>query len=202
MLSISILGIKDDIDKLKSIDDLKPNYIHLDIMDGLFVSNSVDMSDLPLMNTPKDIHLMVENVKKYVDIYKKYQPEYMTFHLEVNNDIDEIIDYIHSLNIKVGLSIKPSTPVKELSKYLDKVDLILVMSVEPGQGGQSFIMNSIEKVNELNQLREDNNYKYVIEIDGGINAVTKKLVPACDIFVVGSYITSSDDYQSRISSLK
>lgn len=202
MLSISILGIKDDIDKLKSIDDLKPNYLHLDIMDGLFVSNSVDMSDLPLMNTPKDIHLMVENVKKYVDIYKKYQPEYMTFHLEVNNDIDEIIDYIHSLNIKVGLSIKPSTPVKELSKYLDKVDLILVMSVEPGQGGQSFIMNSIEKVNELNQLREDNNYKYVIEIDGGINAVTKKLVPACDIFVVGSYITSSDDYKSRISSLK
>lgn len=202
MLSISILGIKDDIDKLKSIDDLKPNYLHLDIMDGLFVSNSVDMSDLPLMNTPKDIHLMVENVKKYVDIYKKYQPEYMTFHLEVNNDIDEIIDYIHSLNIKVGLSIKPSTPVRELSKYLDKVDLILVMSVEPGQGGQSFIMNSIEKVNELNQLREDNNYKYVIEIDGGINAVTKKLVPACDIFVVGSYITSSDDYQSRISSLK
>lgn len=202
MLSISILGIKDDLDKLKSIDDLKPNYLHLDIMDGLFVSNSVDMSDLPLMNTPKDIHLMVENVKKYVDIYKKYQPEYMTFHLEVNNDIDEIIDYIHSLNIKVGLSIKPSTPVKELSKYLDKVDLILVMSVEPGQGGQSFIMNSIEKVNELNQLREDNNYKYVIEIDGGINAVTKKLVPACDIFVVGSYITSSDDYQSRISSLK
>lgn len=202
MLSISILGIKDDIDKLKSIDDLKPNYLHLDIMDGLFVSNSVDMSDLPLMNTPKDIHLIVENVKKYVDIYKKYQPEYMTFHLEVNNDIDEIIDYIHSLNIKVGLSIKPSTPVRELSKYLDKVDLILVMSVEPGQGGQSFIMNSIEKVNELNQLREDNNYKYVIEIDGGINAVTKKLVPACDIFVVGSYITSSDDYQSRISSLK
>ena len=202
MLSISVLGIKDNNDKLMCIDNLNPDYIHLDIMDGLFVNNTTDMSDLPLMNTPKDIHLMVYDVKKYIDIYKKYNPEYITFHLEVNDDIDDLIDYIHSLGIKVGISIKPTTPVSLLTKYLDKIELVLVMSVEPGYGGQSFLMNSIEKVEELYKLRESNNYKYVIEIDGGINEETKKLVPLCDIYVVGSYITSSDDYEFKISSLK
>lgn len=202
MLSVSVLGIKDNVDKLLSIDNLNPEYIHLDIMDGLFVSNITDMSNLPLMKTSKDVHLMVDDVKKYVDIYKKYNPEYITFHLEINDDIDELIDYIHSLGIKVGISIKPNTPVSSLIKYLSRIELVLVMSVEPGKGGQPFLINSIEKVEELAKLRSDNDYNYVIEIDGGINAETKKLVPLCDIFVVGSYITSSDDYKSRISSLK
>lgn len=202
MLSVSVLGIKDNVDKLISIDNLNPKYIHLDIMDGLFVSNITDMSNLPLLKTPKDVHLMVEDVKKYVDIYKKYNPEYITFHLEVNDNIDELIDYIHSLEIKVGISIKPNTPVSSLIKYLNRIELVLVMSVEPGKGGQAFLINSIEKVEELARLRNDNGYNYVIEIDGGINEETKKLVPLCDIFVVGSYITSSDDYKSRISSLK
>ena len=202
MLSVSILGIKDNVDKLISIDKLNPEYIHLDIMDGFFVNNITDMSNLPNLNTPKDVHLMVRDVKKYIDIYKKYNPEYITFHLEVDEDIDGLIDYIHSLGIKVGISIKPNTEVLELDKYLNKIDLVLIMSVEPGKGGQTFLMNSISKVELLDQLRKENGYQYLIEIDGGINAETKKIVPLCDIFVVGSYITSSDDYQSRLSSLK
>lgn len=201
MLSISILGIKDDYNKLVSIDSLNPEYLHLDIMDGNFVSNTVDMSMLPNLNTTKDIHLMVEDVKSYVEIYKKYNPEYITFHIEVGNT-RELIEYIHSLGIKVGLSLKPGTSLNEIEPYLSMVDLVLVMSVEPGKGGQSFIESSIERVKQLNDLRNAKNYKYLIEIDGGINADTIKLVPECDLFVVGSYITSSDDFESRISSLK
>lgn len=201
MLSLSILGIKDDYNKLVSIDSLNPEYLHLDIMDGKFVSNTVDMSMLPNLNTPKDVHLMVEDVKKYIEIYKKYNPEYITFHVEVGNT-KELIEYIHSLGIKVGLSLKPGTSLNEIESYLSMIDLVLVMSVEPGKGGQTFIESSVERVKQLHNLRIDKNYKFLIEIDGGINADTIKLVPECDLFVVGSYITSSDDFESRISSLK
>ena len=201
MLSISILGIKDNNDKLIELDNLNPDYLHLDIMDGKFVSNTVDMSLLPELVTSKDIHLMVEDVKAYVDVYKKYNPEYITFHVEVGNT-KELIDYIHSLGIKVGLSIKPSTNLSEIKPYLHMIDLVLVMSVEPGRGGQTFIEDSIERVKELSNIRIDNNYNYKIEIDGGINQDTIKLVPECDLFVVGSYITSSDNFKERISSLK
>lgn len=201
MLSISILGIKDNNDKLIELDNLNPDYLHLDIMDGKFVSNTVDMSLLPELVTSKDIHLMVEDVKAYVDVYKKYNPEYITFHVEVGNT-KELIDYIHSLGIKVGLSIKPGTNLAEIKPYLHMIDLVLVMSVEPGRGGQTFIEDSIERVKELSNIRIDNNYNYKIEIDGGINKDTIKLVPECDLFVVGSYITSSDNFKERISSLK
>lgn len=201
MLSISILGIKDNNDKLIELDNLNPDYLHLDIMDGKFVSNTVDMSLLPELVTSKDIHLMVEDVKAYVDVYKKYNPEYITFHVEVGNT-KELIDYIHSLGIKVGLSIKPGTNLAEIKPYLHMIDLVLVMSVEPGRGGQTFIEDSIERVKELSNIRIDNNYNYKIEIDGGINQDTIKLVPECDLFVVGSYITSSDNFKERISSLK
>lgn len=201
MLSISILGIKDNNDKLIELDNLNPDYLHLDIMDGKFVSNTVDMSLLPELVTSKDIHLMVEDVKAYVDVYKKYNPEYITFHVEVGNT-KELIDYIHSLGIKVGLSIKPGTNLAEIKPYLHMIDLVLVMSVEPGRGGQTFIEDSIARVKELSNIRIDNNYNYKIEIDGGINQDTIKLVPECDLFVVGSYITSSDNFKERISSLK
>lgn len=201
MLSISILGIKDNNDKLIELDNLNPDYLHLDIMDGKFVSNTVDMSLLPELVTSKDIHLMVEDVKAYVDVYKKYNPEYITFHVEIGNT-KELIDYIHSLGIKVGLSIKPGTNLAEIKPYLHMIDLVLVMSVEPGRGGQTFIEDSIERVKELSNIRIDNNYNYKIEIDGGINQDTIKLVPECDLFVVGSYITSSDNFKERISSLK
>lgn len=193
MVSISILNIKDNEDKIKKIDDLSPAFIHLDIMDGNFVNNKVDLLNLPNLNSKKDIHLMVNDVKRYIDIYKFYQPEYITFHLEAINNIDEIIKYIKDLNIKVGISIKPNTSVNSLLPYLDKIDLVLVMSVEPGAGGQKFIDSSTDKIKELYRLREINNYNYVIEVDGGVNFSTKDKCASADILVVGSYITMSDN---------
>ena len=202
MLAISILGIKDNYEKLKELDNLHPDYLHFDIMDGQFVEQTVDLLNLPLFASKKDIHLMVKDVKKYIDLYKKLEPEYLTFHLEASDNIKELVDYIHKFNIKVGLSLKPNTPVSNIIPYLELIDLVLVMSVEPGYGGQKFLSNAIDKVKELARLREKYQYQYMIEIDGGINDKTIKMVSDCDIFVVGSYITNSNDYQAKINSLK
>lgn len=201
MISISLLNIKDDNDKIIKIDNLKTDYLHIDIMDGLFVNNKVDFLELPNVTTKRDIHLMVYNVKDYVDYYKKYQPEYITFHLEAIDNIEEMINYIKALNIKVGISIKPNTPVEDLKPYLDKVDLVLVMSVEPGLGGQKFMENSQAKIEELDTIRKEHNYQYVIEVDGGINNITKAMCKSADILVVGSYITMSDNYEERLASM-
>lgn len=201
MISISLLNIKDDNDKIIKIDNLKTDYLHIDIMDGLFVNNKVDFLELPNVTTKRDIHLMVYNVKDYVDYYKKYQPEYITFHLEAIDNIEEMINYIKALNIKVGISIKPNTPVEDLKPYLDKVDLVLVMSVEPGLGGQKFMENSQAKIEELDTIRKEHNYQYVIEVDGGINNITKAMCKSADILVVGSYITMSDNYEECLASM-
>ena len=129
-------------------------------MDGKFVSNTVDMSLLPELVTSKDIHLMVSDVKKYIDEFSKMNPEFLTFHYESVSEVGSVINYIKDLGIKVGMSIKPSTDVAEIAKYLPYLDLILVMSVEPGRGGQTFIEESIKKIEQLYNLREENNYHY------------------------------------------
>lgn len=202
MISISILSIKEDINKIKEIDKLGADYIHYDIMDNEFVPNLSDLSELPLLNTKKDVHLMVYDIKKYIDIYKEIKPEFITFHIEATDNIQYYIDYIKSLNIKVGLSINPDTSIELLNPYLDQLDLILIMSVQPGFGGQKFIESSKEKLDALKVIRDINNYKYVIEVDGGVNIDTKKYCDSADILVVGSYITTSDDYVNRFNLMK
>ena len=202
MISISILSIKEDINKIKEIDKLGADYIHYDIMDNEFVPNLSDLSELPLLNTKKDVHLMVYDIKKYIDIYKEIKPEFITFHIEATDNIQYYIDYIKSLNIKVGLSINPDTSIELLNPYLDQLDLILIMSVQPGFGGQKYIESSKEKLDALKVIRDINNYKYVIEVDGGVNIDTKKYCDSADILVVGSYITTSDDYVNRFNLMK
>ena len=204
MISVSILNVNDNQNVLK-FNNTTIKYIHLDVMDGYFVSNKTlpideDFKRLKGLNKKIDVHLMVNDIKQYVDRYKYLNPEYITFHLEATKDINDIISYIKNLGIKVGISIKPNTPVESLIPYLNDIDLVLVMSVEPGQGGQKFMTSTIDRVLKLKKLREDNHFNYVIEVDGGINNETIKLVDA-DIFVVGSYITKSDDYQARIDEL-
>lgn len=201
MISISILGIKDNLDKIKEVDNLNPDYIHIDVMDGIFVNNKVDMLTLPYLNSKKDIHLMVFNIKNYIDMYKKYNPEYISFHYEATDDIIETINYIHSLGIKAGISIKPNTNIECILPYLDKVDLVLVMSVEPGAGGQQFIETSEDKINKLYELRSNNNYNYMIEVDGGVNNITKDKCNNADILVVGSYITKSKNMNEKYESM-
>lgn len=199
-ISTSILGIKDELEKkIKILEKSDTDLIHLDIMDNVFVNNYSDFSKLKI-NKNIDVHLMVQSVLSYVDLYSNLDPEYITFHYETGNVIDKI-NYIKQKNIKVGLSIKPNTAVEEILPYLDKVDLILVMSVEPGLGGQKFLPIAIDKVNQLVKLRYENNYKYLIEVDGGINPETARDLSA-DILVVGSFITNAQDYQKKINEMR
>lgn len=206
MISASFLSIKDNIkDNIKKLDSTSIDMLHVDIMDGVFVENktwSIDEVNNLLIDTtkPKDVHLMVKDVKKYIDDFKLLNPNYITFHYEAVDNVLEVINYIKELGIKVGLSIKPHTSVDSIKKYLNDIDLILVMSVEPGKGGQKFIENSINKINYLDQLREENNYRYVIEVDGGINDITAKQCSKADILVIGSFITNGD-YQEQINKI-
>lgn len=199
-IAVSILNVKDDVSKIEQVEKSSADYIHLDIMDGEFVSNKVDMNYN--YNKSLDIHFMVYDVMTYIDKYKHLNPEYITFHYEAVNNHIEIIDYIKSLGIKVGLSISPDTSVDEIIPYLKFVDLVLVMSVVPGKGGQTFIPNSIDKINYLYDLREKNSYDYKIEVDGGINKDTLKFVNKVDIAVIGSYITNSLNYEEIIKEIK
>lgn len=203
MISVSILGIKEDkITNYKRLDNTNCDFIHLDVMDGKFVENKVDFDFNYKFNKKVDIHLMVENVEEYINKYKKLNPTYITFHIEVEEDIDKLIKILKENNIKVGISIKPNTDINLLTKYLSYVDLILVMSVEPGRGGQKFIENSVNRINYLKKLRDENNYNYLIEVDGGINNKTISNVENADIKVVGSYITNSNNFDKTINELK
>lgn len=207
-ISASILSIKNNLkNNIKKLDNSNIDYLHLDIMDNIFVPNQTwnfnEINEL-LENTTKakDVHLMVKDVIKYIDDYSIIKPEFVTFHLEAIDNILETINYIKAKGIKVGISIKPNTKVEELLEYLPLIDLVLVMSVEPGFGGQQFIENTLTKIDELYSIRENNNYNYLIEVDGGINADNIKYLNKCDIVVVGSYITNSSDYDDAISKLK
>ena len=201
-ISASFLSIKDNLkENIDLLTKCDIDYLHLDIMDGIFVKNKTwDISEIKNLinyNKPLDVHLMVSDVYKYVDEYKDLNPEFITFHYEVDLDIMDIINYIKKYNIKVGLSIKPNTKVDEIIPYLPYLDLILVMSVEPGEGGQKFIIDSVNKIKKLKELKGD----YLIEVDGGINDQTINLVKDVDIAVIGSYITSGN-YEEKIKSIK
>ena len=208
-VSTSILSIKENLlDNIKKINNTTSDFIHLDIMDGIFVNNKTYTFDeieeiYKITNKPLDVHLMVQEPLKYIEEYKKINPSYITVHYEVPNYIDCIRE-IKKNNIKAGISIKPNTKVQDIFNILNEVDLVLIMSVEPGFGGQEFISNSINKINELKKYIDENNLDVLIEVDGGINNETsKKCVDAgIDILVSGSFITNSDDYQVQIDKLK
>ena len=206
-LSASILNIKEpkreEVEKLSKLDI---DYIHVDVMDGIFVDNKTysyeEFSDiLSLANKPFDVHLMVSDVKKNIDLYSKLNPAFITFHYEAISEVGSVINYLKSLDIKVGLSIKPATDVSEIVDYLPYVDLVLVMSVEPGRGGQEFLESAIDKIDALYKVRELKGYNYLIEVDGGINPDTVKKCKNADIVVAGNYITSRD-YKEAIDNLK
>lgn len=209
IISPSILSA--DFKKLESsISEVKnAPFLHIDIMDGEFVPN---ISFGPMVQSqirPSfkeqvfDTHLMIIHPQNYIDAFAKAGSDYITFHIEADCDAKEVIDKIHSLNIKAGLSIKPGTSVDKIKPYLPYLDMVLVMSVEPGFGGQSFMDNSIPKISELKRLREENDYNYLISVDGGINDKTIKLVAnaGVDVAVVGSYLFKQTNKEEEIEKL-
>ena len=203
-ISTSILSSDNKIESIHKLNNTNNDYLHIDTMDGIFVPNKqMPIEDIleyeKISKVPLDIHLMVENPIEYIEKLNNKNIEYITIHYEINKNINEIINKIKSLGYKVGLSIKPKTETKEIYKYLDQIDMVLIMSVEPGFGGQKFIPESINKAKDI---KEKNN-NITIEMDGGIkdeniNLLTKYV----DIAVVGSYITNKIDYNEAINNLK
>ena len=206
-IAASFLDIKEPkMEELNYLDSLDVDYIHLDVMDGIFVENKTytyeEFYDITRFTTkPKDVHLMVSDVKKYIDDFSKIKPNFITFHYEAVSEVSSVINYIKELGIGVGMSIKPSTDVTEIADYLPYLDLVLVMSVEPGKGGQTFIEESVKKLDQLYTLREKENFHYKIEVDGGINDVTIKRCDKADICVVGSFITKQN-YDEALRKLR
>ena len=203
-LSVSILNAKNRINTTKILNKTDINYLHIDVMDGKFVSQKTflpeEIIEISKISEKKlDVHLMVEDPMQYIEEVK-YLPniEYITIHLEINKDIKEILSKIKSYGFKTGLSIKPNTDINKLLPYLKDLDLILLMTVEPGLGGQQFIPSSKDRLKELKQLSNNN---ILLEVDGGINNNTIKEVSEANIAVVGSYITSSEDIEQKIDSL-
>lgn len=200
-ISTSILNMEKDSNHLVELNNSSTDYIHLDIMDGKFVDNVSDMYDFINENKvdkPLDIHLMVEDVSEYIEKYSNLNPEYMTFHIEVGNTLS-LINKIKSKDIKVGLSISPNTDISKLIPFLEYIDMVLIMSVEPGRGGQKFLDNTYQKLEHINELKKE--YSFIIEVDGGINPENSKTINA-DMIVVGSYITKSVSMQDAINTLK
>lgn len=206
-VSASFLSCKNIPLGLKKLDETDVDYIHVDIMDGKFVKNKTmpfrEMKNIYKFTSKRlDVHLMVEDPSKYIPLYAGLNTEFITFHVEVLEDIEKNLRLIHDYSIKAGLAIKPNTKVKELVPYLPFIDMILIMSVEPGMGGQKFIEESKDKVFEVRQLLKEYNSKAVINIDGGINKDTIEYCKDCDIVVSGSYIVNSDNYQEMVTSLR
>ena len=201
--SVSILSLKEK-DRIKEIESYNPDYIHIDVMDGLFVPNvSFPYDEIKpyLNNYNYDVHLMVNNPIKYIDDFKNINPKYITFHIEIGNTID-YINYLKNLNIKVGLAINPDTDISTLYPYLDKVDLVLIMSVFPGKGGQEFIMSSIDKIDDLYNYRLNNNLDFIISVDGGVNKDTRRYLDKCDMVVSGSYVVNNENITDAIDVLR
>ena len=206
-VSASFLSSSNPGVDLVKLDNTDVDYIHVDIMDGKFVRNKTmpfsEMKKIYKFTSKRlDVHLMVENPKAYIPLYAGLNTEYITFHVEIGEGVMECLELIKSYSIKAGLAIKPNTKVSELLPFLPYIDMILVMSVEPGAGGQEFIEESESKIAEIRALLNSYNIPAVINVDGGINGETVKKCRNCDIVTAGSYIVKSDNFQEKISSLR
>ncbi len=206
-VSASFLSCKNPAVDLKKLNDTDVDFIHVDVMDGKFVKKKT-MPFREMRNIYKytdkrlDVHLMVKNPDKYIPLYAELNTEYITIHVEIGQDIDKMIKLIKKYGIKAGLAISPNTPVSDLVPYLPIIDLILVMSVEPGLGGQEFISSTKEKLKEVRTLLKEYKKSAVINVDGGVNDNTVSKCKDADIVTSGSYIVLSDNFQESINKLR
>lgn len=204
ILTANFVHLKDEIKSIEKHADL----LHVDIMDGHFVPNisfgpAIAGQIGELTTLPLDIHLMVTNPLDWLDKVSFPTTEYITVHVE-SERFAESLKRIRYINKKAGICLKPSTPISAIEPYLSKVDLVLVMGVEPGYGGQAFIQEQLAKIKMLADLKATQGYSYEIEVDGGINASTAKqcLEAGATILVAGTYIFNFTNRKERIESLK
>ena len=203
-IATSILSANDRKKCIDELNNTSTDFIHIDVMDNKFVPNYQmpinEVNELGLYTKkPFDIHLMMEDPMTFIDKLDVKNTNSITIHLEIDKDLNKIIDTIKAKRYLAGLAIKPNTDLKLIEPYINKIDKVIIMSVEPGFGGQKFIEDSINKVKEIRKKRND----IIIEIDGGINNKTiKKIDNLVDIAVAGSYIVNSNNYEEAINLLK
>ena len=209
ILSADFNNLKRDIDE---VEKLGCEYLHFDVMDGHFVNN-ISFGVPVLKSISKshkminDVHLMISEPKRYALKFIEAGADIITFHLEAvktDEEVNELIDLIHENKAKVGISIKPNTPAVSLLPFINKIDLILIMSVEPGFGGQSFMVEALDKISYLRNYIDEHHLSCLIEVDGGINKETAFdcKESGVDILVAGSYIFNSDNYKERVDALR
>ena len=209
ILSADFNYLKRDI---TAVEKAGAEYLHFDVMDGHFVPNiSFGIPVLKCISKShkmvNDVHIMISDPLKYAEEFMKAGADILTFHYEACKSEKEMLDVIriiHSCGGKAGISIKPKTDVKVLDNLLKELDLVLVMSVEPGFGGQSFISDALDKITYLRTVIDQNQYNCLVEVDGGINYETAKLCKRAgvDILVAGSYLFGHEDLEERIKGLK
>ncbi len=208
-LSVSYLSVKkrNVADVISLLDLTSVDFIHVDVMDGKYVPNKANLFSFVenIGNYTRkrlDIHFMVSKPLKMIDDYALLNAYCMTFHVDINNDLNEVIEKTKSYGIKVGLAINPNQDIDIIKPYLDKIDLILVMSVKPGLPGQKFIPEVLPKIKQLRKLIKEEKREILLSVDGGVNLENKKELKDADILVSGSFITNSPKYAELITEMQ
>jgi ribulose-phosphate 3-epimerase len=196
-------------DEVRAIEKGGADVIHVDVMDGHFVPN-ITIGPLvvqglkKLTSLPLDVHLMIENPERYIEVFAQAGSDWITIHAEVYPNLKRMIKKIRQLNVRPGIVLKPATSLKTLFPVLDDIDLVLIMSVNPGFGGQSFIPSTLKKIARLRKIIVENQYALEIEVDGGIKIENIREVSkaGADIFVLGTGIFKTENYQETIRKLR
>jgi ribulose-phosphate 3-epimerase len=196
-------------DEVRAVERAGADVIHVDVMDGHFVPN-ITIGPLvvqglrKLTSLPLDVHLMIENPERYIDVFAEAGSDWITIHAEVCPHLKRMIKKIRQLKVRPGIVLKPATPLKKLYSVLDDIDLVLIMSVNPGFGGQSFIPSTLKKIERLRKIIDRNRYPLEIEVDGGVKVENIGEVSKAggDIFVVGTGIFKTENYEETIRKLR
>lgn len=193
---------------VQEICEFGADYIHVDVMDGAFVPNiSFGAGVMKSLNNvatiPYDVHLMIEDPDRYIEDFVTPNTEFITVHQEACRHLDRTIQHIHSTGVKAGVALNPATPIVMVEDVLDKVDMILIMSVNPGFGGQKFIPRALDKIRRLDEIRKANGYDFVIEVDGGVNLQNCEELKSVgtDILVAGSAVFKTESRKEAIAVL-
>ena len=195
--------------EIKAVEDAKADYIHIDVMDGHFVPNItvgpfIVEAVRKATRLPLDVHLMIENPDKFIPDFAKAGSDILTVHVETCRHLHRIIQYIKEQGIRAGVSLNPTTPLHQLEHIIGDVDLILIMTVNPGFSGQSFIKSCLPKIAQVRRMLDEGNHKAELEVDGGIKVSNINAVAQAgtDVFVAGSAIFGSENYKKTISAMR